>query len=348
MTTAIARPEKLNFAIIGAGRMGLRHVEAARAVGMNLVGVVDSSEASLETARSQQGVTRAQCFADVGEMLAATRPDAVVVATTAPTHAPFVIQCARAGVKQILCEKPMAISLTEARAMVEACRAGGAQLAVNHQMRFMPQYTRVKALIGSEALGPLARIVVAGSNFGLAMNASHYFEMFRYMTDGQIRAVQAWFDPVLLPNPRGPQFEDRSGGLIVRGASNVDMYVDLSANAGHGINVIYICRFGQIVVDELGGWMRVIARQNEFRELPTTRYGMPADVREEEIEPATVVGPTIEVWSAMLTDKPFPDHEAGLHALTALVAAHVSHESGSREVSLDEPSLPFDRQFKWA
>ena len=91
---------------------------------------------------------------------------------------------------------------------------------------------------------------------------------------------------------------------------------------------------GQIVVDELNGDMRVAARQAEFRDLPTTRYGMPADIQQLTIEPADTIVPTMAVWSALLDAQPCPDGAAGLHALSCLVAAHRSHENGGREQRL--------------
>lgn len=338
----------LRVAVIGLGRMGLRHVEAARRLGMDLCGAADTSVAALQAVQEQYGIAASACFTDAYEMLAKVHPDAIVIATTAPTHAPFVLAAAELGMRYVLCEKPLATSLAEADAMLAACERSGTRLAVNHQMRYMAQYTKVKALIGSEELGPLSSILVAGSNFGLAMNASHYFEMFRYVSGESVRDVQAWFEDAQLANPRGAQFEDRSGRLLARSESGSSMFIDFSANAGWGLQVIYICRHGQIVVDELNGEMRVAARQAQYRELPTARYGMPVDIRNERIEPADTVGPTMAVWNELLDGDSYPSGEAGAHALACLVAAHASHEAGSRAVRLDDAALPRERIFKWA
>jgi len=335
-------------AIVGLGRMGLRHLEAVSKLGMTIVGVADISEQARETARTRFDVEKSGCYADGREMLRSVRPEAVVVATTAPSHAPLVVAAAEAGVRYILCEKPMATSLAEADGMIAACQRSGSVLAVNHQMRFMEQYTLVKALIGSEELGPLVSILVAASNFGLAMNACHYFEMFRYISDAPIGGIQTWFDAANLVNPRGPEFVDRSGRLLARGAAGSSMYVDFSVDAGSGIHVTYICRYGQIVVDEINGDMRVVARKSEFRDLPTSRYGAPADIRARTVKPVDVVAPTIDLWSAMLSGETFPDGNAGAHALACCVAAHVSHEAGGREILLADPALPRDRRFEWA
>lgn len=338
----------MRVAIIGLGRMGIRHLEAARQLGMQICGVLDQSPQTLETAARDHSLADGIVFTDVAEMLARASPQALVIATTAPAHAALTIAAAEAGVRFILCEKPMAVSLAECWAMNQACERVGAVLAINHQMRFMPQYSEIKALLAGEDFGPLSSILVAGSNFGLAMNASHYFEMFRYMTGRTVDSVQAWLDDERVPNPRGPQFEDRAGRLLARADGGPSMFIDFAASAGHGLQTVYICRNGQIIVDELAGTMHMTVRQAEHRSMPTTRYGMPADNGTRAITPADTVAPTMAVWRAMLAGENYPDGLVGLHALSCLVAAHVSDASGGLPVRLDAPDLPVNTIFPWA
>lgn len=341
-------PAGLRTAVIGLGRMGMRHVQAAQTLGMAVIGGADPSAEARATLARDHGVPAGNCFADGAAMLEALRPEAVVVATTAPFHAPLVLAAVAAGARFILCEKPLAVSLDEAAAMLAACDAAGVRLAVNHQMRFMDQYTAVKALLNTEAQGGLASILVAGSNFGLAMNASHYFEMFRFITGEDVAEVSAWFEADKLSNPRGAQFDDASGRVLARGASGVSMFLDFSARAGWGVQVTYLTRNGRITVDELRGEMQVVARQAEHRALPTTRYGMPVDVETRAIAPADVIAPTAAVWQAMLAGRDWPDGRAGAHALRCLVAAHASARAGGAAVSITDPALPAAEIFHWA
>ena len=155
--------------------------------------------------------------------------------------------------------------------------------------------------------------------------------------------AECWRHP-----PRGLQFTDHSGRLLAQTTSGVPMFIDFSAAAGWGLQVTYICRNGQITVDELTGELRVAARQAEHRTLPTTRYGMPADIRTVRIPPADVKAPTVAVWQAMLAGAGYPDGAAGAHALRCLVAAHASHRRGGVAVRLDDPDLPVTEVFAWA
>lgn len=327
--------------------MGRHHVQVVRSLGMEVVGLCDQSRETIELARRELGLDGIQCSDDARGLLRSTTPEAVVVATTAPSHSDLVCAAAESA-RYILCEKPIATSVRDADLMIESCARRGAVLAVNHQIRFMSQYTEAKAAIETNELGGLVSVLVAGSNFGLAMNGSHYFEMFRFITGDAAQSVQAWLDREIVPNPRGAQFQDRAGRVRVTGRNGISMYLDCSASAGHGVHVIYICRHGQILVDDLFGHMRIVRRQDRYRELPTTRYGMPAEEESRLIAPADVIAPTLSVWKAMLEGRGFPDGGAGRHALLCLCAAHTSDESGNDTVHIEDVRIDRARRYPWA
>src|SRR5579864_5660825 len=111
----------MKICVIGVGRMGRRHVAAARNAGFAVAGVFDQSPEALATTLAECNVDETMAFADAGKMLAAVRPDAVVVSTTAPSHCDYVCAAAAAGARHILCEKPMASSLEECDRMIAAC-----------------------------------------------------------------------------------------------------------------------------------------------------------------------------------------------------------------------------------
>src|SRR5687767_14067239 len=124
----------MKIAIIGAGRMGRRHVLVGQSIGLKVVGVCDPQPAALEAARVECSISVDVCFADPATMLEMTRPEVVVVATTATTHCALTCLAAERGAWMILCEKPMAVSLAECDRVITTCARHGAQLAVNHQI----------------------------------------------------------------------------------------------------------------------------------------------------------------------------------------------------------------------
>jgi predicted dehydrogenase len=232
--------------------------------------------------------------------------------------------------------------------MIETCERNAVRLAVNHQMRFMEQYTIPKGLIQSGDYGELSSISVIAGNFGMAMNGTHYFEMLRYITDDVPSEVVAWFSPEDIPNPRGPQFVDKAGSVRVTTRRGKRFYMDISADQGHGMLAVYAARNGRIVVDELTGEMKTAVRKPEHRDLPTTRYGMPFVESTQKISPADVIAPSMAVLQALLNNENFPSGADGRKAVEVLVAAYISAESGNRVVRLDRDLLPCQRSFPWA
>ena len=338
----------MKVAIVGLGRMGQRHIQVVQSLGLEVVGICDMNPVALSLAAAAYGIKADLHFTDVRHLLRQTEPECVIIASTAPSHCEYTCMAAEAGAKYVLCEKPMAVSLAECDKMLEVCTQNSTELAINHQMRFMEQYNEPKRIIESEAFGGLCSITVVGGNFGMAMNGTHYFEMFRYITDESPAEVSAWFSPGKVPNPRGPQFEDRAGAVRLISASGKRFYMEISADQGHGVNVIYTGPYGQLVVDELAGNAKSITRDEEYRNLPSTRYGMPAIEKTFKIEPADVIGPSRSVLNALLNKTNFPSGEDGRLAVSVLVGAYVSDENGHRPVLIDEEPLPRNRVFPWA
>jgi predicted dehydrogenase len=79
-------------------------------------------------------------------------------------HKDFVKKVADLG-KHIICEKPLARSLVDAREMIDYCKEKNVQLFVGHVLRFFPEYVRAKELVDSEKLGPIG--VVRTSRGGI-------------------------------------------------------------------------------------------------------------------------------------------------------------------------------------
>lgn len=337
----------MKFAIIGLGRMGRRHIHVAQNLGFEVVGIYDFFQGAIDETLKEFPALADKVFSSAEALLDESGAELLTVSTTAPSHAAFVCRAATRGVRYILCEKPMAVSLAEADEMAAVCAENGVVLGINHQMQFMEQYTRIREMIASGQYGELRSITVHACNYGLAMNAVHYFEMFRYMTGENLQSVQCWIDNEKVPNPRGAQYSDYSGQLRGLSASGVRFNLEAGGDLGHGIQVIYGCRYGQIIVDELSGSVRAIRRNDEFLDLPTTRYGMPATVEHFDIAPADVLAPTADVWKAMLAGQPYPGAARGRHALATLVAAYVSGENDAQLTMVDE-SLPVSRTFSWA
>jgi predicted dehydrogenase len=337
----------MKAAVIGAGRMGLRHVVAARAVPMEVVGVCDRRPEALARAAADLELPGPSLFRDPAEMMRVIRPECVIVATTAASHGELTRLAAEAGARYVLCEKPMATSLEECQRMLEVCEREGVRLASNHQLRFMPAYAEAKRIVDSAGFGGLGSINVIGGNGGLAMVGAHYFELLRFISGEPAAEVSAWLAPERVPNPRGPEFEDRAGSIRATTAGGKRLYLDLGADQGHGLKIVYGGRYGQLVVDVLAGRMELSTREAAHRSEPLTRYTLPSVVDRWEITPVNVVEPTRALLVALIAGDGYPTGEDGRAAVAGIVAAHVSDEAGHCPVAIDR-ALPADRVFPWA
>lgn len=329
--------------------MGTAHAAALTALGLPVTHVCDSRPDSLAAFREQFGLAPDRCSQDARALMQA-HPQAllVAIATTADSHAELTCLAASTGARHVLCEKPMATSVADCDAMVQACAEAGTRLAINHQMRFMDQYTLVKRELATGRFGPLASMNVVAGCFGLAMNGSHYIEAYCYLTGSIPESVTAWFSPEQLPNPRGAQFFDQAGEIRMVGTSGQRLNLEIGADQGHGMTSTYATAYGHIFVDELAGTYVATARKAEHRDVPMTRYGMPWDRWQETFQQADNIGPTKSVLQALLDGHDYPDGDRGRLVVSTLAAAYKSAENGNRSVPLHDLGDYRTRRFPWA
>lgn len=143
-----ANPDMLSFALMGCGRIAVRHAEllsSGAIEGARLAAVCDVVP---EKAREIGERYSVPYYTDVHEMLAKEQVDCVSVLTESGAHAANVLEVAPYG-KHIVVEKPMALTLRDADAMIAACDANGCRLFVVKQNRFnVPVQKLREALVG--------------------------------------------------------------------------------------------------------------------------------------------------------------------------------------------------------
>ena len=152
----------LGWAIAGIGS----HADLKLAPAMkladdaNLVAVYGRDQARADAFAEKHGADAA--YSDLDALLADSRVDAVFVASPNHLHAPQTIKAAAAG-KHVLSEKPMANSVTDAAAMVSACRDHGVKLGLGFELRFHPAHLWARNVIDD---GTIGRIRLAHGQWG--------------------------------------------------------------------------------------------------------------------------------------------------------------------------------------
>ena len=143
---------RIGIGLVGAGRMGSTHARLIAGVlsEARLVGIADLNGAAGR--RLSDEVGGPPVFDSIEELLAAPNLDAVLIAVASNRHLD-AIRAAAAGGKDILCEKPLALTIADTDAAIGAADAAGVRLQVGFMRRWDPEYARAKARLASGAYG---------------------------------------------------------------------------------------------------------------------------------------------------------------------------------------------------
>lgn len=144
----------LNFALVGCGRIAKRHSEllGGQQIGnAKLVAVCDQISAKAEKIATEFKVP---FFTDMHEMMRTVNIDVVVVLTESGSHAAHVVALAPYG-KHIVVEKPMALTLDDADAMIDACHSAGIKLFIVKQNRFNVPVLKLREALNAGRFGKL-------------------------------------------------------------------------------------------------------------------------------------------------------------------------------------------------
>lgn len=154
-----------NVGIVGLGFMAVTHIKAIKQIpelrigalcnpsGRNLDGDFSDVAGNLDNDDPiKLDMAGVKAFRDFDELLADPKIDLIDICTPTAFHAPFAIAALKAG-KHVLCEKPMARTSDEARAMIEAAEASTGFLMPAMCLRFWPEWSFVKQAIDDGRFG---------------------------------------------------------------------------------------------------------------------------------------------------------------------------------------------------
>ncbi len=191
---------KTRIGLIGCGIISQNHIDgyAAIAERAEIVAVADTDAGRAAAAAAKTGAGRQ--FADYRDLLAESDVDAVDICLPHHLHRPVTVAAVEAG-KHVLCEKPIAASLAEADAMIDAAERAGRVLAIGENWHFLPEVEVAGRLIREGALG---QVVVAQSVLAGFLGGPYLDTRWRFVAD-----------------------EVGGGALVDSGIHNVDVLLSL-------------------------------------------------------------------------------------------------------------------------
>jgi predicted dehydrogenase len=156
-----ADDRKIGYCVVGLGRISMRHFMPAVKMSnkSKITALVSGHRDKAERMAADYGVLSSSIYSYENYDEIAKNPDidAVYIALPNSMHAEYSIRAAKAG-KHVLCEKPMAISVEDSRAMIQACDAAHRKLMIAYRCQYDPAHLRAIQLIREGKLGSIQTI----------------------------------------------------------------------------------------------------------------------------------------------------------------------------------------------
>lgn len=332
----------MKYALIGCGRISPNHIEAAKNNNLNFVAMCDILPKTMEEKSDKFGLGDVRKYADYKEMLENETPELVAIATESGKHAQIALDCISAGCHVII-EKPIALSIADANAIIAAGKEKGVVVCANHQNRFNKSVQYMRKALEEGRFGRLSHGAAhvrwnRGKDYykqapwrgtwaqdgGCLMNQCiHNIDLLRWMMGDDIVEVMAYTDQIEHPYLEAEdlgmalvKFKNGSYGLI-EGTTNVfpknleeTLYIfgekGTAKAAGTSDNIIEEWVFA----DGLDNPEEV---KREFSENPPNIYGFGHTPLYADVIEAIQTG-----------RKPLVDGEAGKRALELVLAIYKS------------------------
>lgn len=332
----------MKYALIGCGRISPNHIEAAKNNSLDFVAMCDSLPEAMEDKASMFSLDSVHRYTDYNELLEKEKPELVAICTESGKHAEIALDCIEAGCNVII-EKPIALSIKDANAIIEAGKRNGVLVCANHQNRFNKSVQYIRKALEEGRFGRLSHGAAhvrwnRGEQYytqapwrgtwaqdgGCLMNQCiHNIDLLRWMMGDEVDEVMAYTDqlehPYLEAEDLGlaiVKFKNGSYGLI-EGTTNVyprnleeTLYIfgekGTAKAAGTSDNIIEEWNFADALDDPE-------TVKETFSENPPNIYGFGHTPLYADVIEAIETG-----------RQPYVDGEAGKRALELVLAIYKS------------------------
>jgi predicted dehydrogenase len=354
--------EKVRFGVIGVGGMGSGHCsQIPKIPETELTAICDINPQTREAIASKHGVPG---FANHEELLDSGLVDAVTIATPHYFHTPIAIDAFKRGM-HVLSEKPLAVTVSDADAMIAAAKASGKKFGIMYQMRGEPQNQAARKIVESGQLGEIYRTSLvmgwyrsqayydsggwratwSGEGGGVLINqAPHYLDLFSWLAGlpqritGQTRT-----------RLHDIEVEDEAFATLEY-ANGAHGYLYASTTEMPNHNMLEICGDkGKLVLH--GSSLKVYSLETPLRQFTretTEMWGSPKteEVNVEIAPPSDLKGHAVITQNfarSILYNEPLlAPGEEGVNAVELINGLILSSKSG-KPVSVPVPRAEYDK-----
>jgi myo-inositol 2-dehydrogenase/D-chiro-inositol 1-dehydrogenase len=319
----------LRIAVLGCGRIGRMHAaNIAVHPRAQLAAVYDIDRQSAEVVATKHGVRAAETAA---ALFASTDVDAVLVATSTPTHADYIEKSVAAG-KPVLCEKPIDLSLDRVNACAELVLSRGVPIQIGFNRRFDPGHRAAWRAASAGEIGELNQVVITSRDPGMPPRSYyevagglfrdmtiHDFDLARFMLGEEPNEVFAIGGRLIDPSLMATLNDYDSAMVIMRTKSGKQCHINNSRTATYG----YDQR-----VELLGSSGMLISGNRKPHEL--RRFGA---------SQSEAAGPYLDFFIERYREAFEAEIDAFVHCIETGEAPEVGFEDGRRALILAEAAM---------
>lgn len=265
--------------IIGAGRMGLRHLQGALSLDIvEDVMLLDIKEEALTAAKTAYQNDQRVKY-DLLSTFKSTdcKYDLCIIASTASSRKPLCELAVNSGCKYLLIEKPLGQSYQDVSKLCDYLDTLPLATYVNLNMRMYDSFNKLKNDISSLVQFDGEKIITINTGtIGIGCNGIHYLDLIYFLLDADTsEIIAAEVDDNLIPSGRGKDFFDFGGWAVIKfyKQNNYIGKALLSLSSGSTVFGSWdiVGPYGKISIDEISQ-KRIDTLRNKDSQMPISRY----------------------------------------------------------------------------
>ncbi len=265
----------MDFGIIGFGRMGKVYKKTLQDLGINIEFIVDVDPKKFDTDCS--------IFSDFRDALESKNIDGLVISTYGPSHYDILNFAIKKNIKYIACEKPFTTSVSHADTITELIKSKNIRLSVNYIKRFSSAYENLMIdLYENQIIGNPRSIIITCGAGGLSTVGTHYFDLCSFLLKSKVKSIYAVSVDKKLTNPRGSQFNEPGGYVVMNYENECRVFIDMSDDLSLNPIVEIIGEHGRARINEIEKTILITGRTDNDKNKAKNLYGLPNPVIKNE------------------------------------------------------------------
>ena len=336
----------MRYALIGCGRVSPNHMQAAINNDLEIAGICDVNPEAVSKLAGKFGADHLGQYTDYKAMIRNEHPDIVAIATESGKHAAIALECIEAGCNVII-EKPIALSVADADAVIRAGREKGVAVCVCHQNRFNRSIQYIRRAVEEGRFGRMlhgtanvrwnrskdyyGQVPSRGSwemDGGCLMNQCiHNIDLLLWMLGDEVEEVMAYTDRLMHPYIEAEDF----GMAMLKFKNGAYGLIEGSVNIYPENLEETLCLFGEKGTVKAGGRSVNVIEEWKFADGSDDPDSVKALYAED---PPNVYGfghtPLYKDMIDAIRNgrKPYIDGEAGKQAMELVLAIYRSAAEG--------------------